>query len=58
MKSLRIQFIDEYGQAEDGIDGGGLLKEFMTKVTAEIFDLNRAFFSETEGKDRYLYPSI
>ena len=55
---LRIRFIDEYGQAEDGIDGGGLLKEFMTKLTSEIFDLNRAFFSETEGKDRYLFPSI
>jgi len=30
--NFRIQFIDQYDQVEDGIDGGGLLKEFMTKI--------------------------
>lgn len=55
-KNMRITFIDEEGMPEDGIDGGGLLKEFMTKLTAEIFDVNRAYWSETEG-DRMLYPN-
>lgn len=27
---LAIRFIDEYGQEEAGIDGGGLFKEFLT----------------------------
>lgn len=27
---LAIRFIDEYGQEESGIDGGGLWKEFLT----------------------------
>lgn len=30
---FRIQFIDSNGQIEDGIDGGGLMKEFITKLT-------------------------
>lgn len=39
MKSnFRIRFIDEAGMYEDGIDGGGLLKEFLTKLTERIFD--------------------
>lgn len=28
---LAIQFIDQYGQEEAGIDGGGLFKEFLTE---------------------------
>jgi ubiquitin-protein ligase E3 C len=43
-KHLKIRFIDEQHQVEDGLDGGGLLKEFMTKLTAEIFDINRCYF--------------
>lgn len=27
---LAIRFVDEYGQEEAGIDGGGLFKEFLT----------------------------
>ena len=30
----------------------------MTILTTEIFDLNRAFFQETDGNDRYLFPSV
>jgi hypothetical protein len=36
--NFRIKFIDSNMQAEDGIDGGGLLKEFLTKLTERIFD--------------------
>lgn len=34
MKSLfQIKFINDYGMEEEGIDGGGLLKEFMTQLS-------------------------
>lgn len=35
---FRIQFMDSNLVLEDGIDGGGLLKEFITKLTERIFD--------------------
>lgn len=41
---------------EDGIDGGGLLKEFITKLCDFIFDAQYGFFSENEG-DRKLLPN-
>lgn len=44
-------------QAEDGIDGGGLFKEFMTKLTEKIFDPHYPNFTETE-KDRCIYPNV
>jgi ubiquitin-protein ligase E3 C len=40
---------------EEGVDGGGLFKEFITKLTEIIFDPHYAFFAETP--DRKLYPS-
>ena len=30
--NMRILFIDAHGNQEDGIDAGGLMKEFMTKL--------------------------
>ena len=53
---FRIQFIDSNLEVEDGIDGGGLLKEFITKLTERIFDPQYAFFLETE--QRALYPNV
>jgi ubiquitin-protein ligase E3 C len=53
---FRIKFVNLDGGAEDGIDGGGLFKEFMTLVTRKIFDPQYTFFLETE-KDRTLYPN-
>lgn len=35
--------------AEEGVDGGGLFKEFVTKLTEIIFNPHFAFFSETSG---------
>lgn len=52
---LRIQFVDVNDIIEEGVDGGGLFKEFMTKLTGVIFDPQYAFFSETF--DRKLYPN-
>jgi hypothetical protein len=55
-KKLQIQFVNEHGQKEEGIDGGGLLKEFITKLCDRIFDPEYAFFRENES-DRKLMPN-
>jgi ubiquitin-protein ligase E3 C len=53
---LHIKFINEQGMAEEGIDGGGLFKEFVTKLCDHIFDPEYAYFEENE-KDRKLMPN-
>ena len=52
--AFRIRFIDEHGQVEQGIDGGGLMKEFVTEV-AEHALADYGWFSETG--DHRLYPN-
>lgn len=47
-KQLAIKFLNELGQVEEGIDGGGLFKEFIVKVCDLIFDPEYAFFKENE----------
>ena len=42
--------------AEEGIDGGGLFKEFVTKLCDHIFDPEYAYFEEN-AKDRKLMPN-
>lgn len=53
---IQISFIDQFGQPEAGIDGGGVTKEFLMSVTSETFDpeSDLPFFEENE--QRYLYP--
>lgn len=34
---VQITFIDEHGNQEDGIDGGGLFKEFIDVVSKQAF---------------------
>lgn len=53
---LRIQFVDANYIIEEGVDGGGLFKEFLTKLTERVFDPHFAFFSETPI-ERRLYPN-
>jgi ubiquitin-protein ligase E3 C len=53
---LRIQFVDSNYIIEDGVDGGGLFKEFLTKLTERVFDPQFAFFAET-SIERRLYPN-
>jgi hypothetical protein len=33
---VRIEFVDEHGMAEAGIDGGGLFKDFMEHLVKEV----------------------
>mmetsp|Transcript_42301 Transcript_42301/g.64871 ORF Transcript_42301/g.64871 Transcript_42301/m.64871 type:complete len:143 (-) Transcript_42301:617-1045(-) len=51
-----IKFMNDFGQIEEGIDGGGLMKEFITRLCDYIFDANYGFFIENE-KDRKILPN-
>ncbi|EEB09244.1 ubiquitin-protein ligase E3 [Schizosaccharomyces japonicus yFS275] len=52
---IKITFVDEHGVVEEGIDGGGLTKEFLTSICRTVFDTNYGLFSETFAN--LLYPS-
>ena len=46
---LAVQYHNEAGRREDGVDAGGLFKEFWTDLCAIAFDPNYALFRVTEG---------
>ncbi|KAL5519890.1 hypothetical protein ACEPAG_1550 [Sanghuangporus baumii] len=52
---IEIQFINQYGEVEAGIDGGGLFKEFFTSLCKEVFDTDRGLWLAT--KQNELYPN-
>ncbi|KAG8812122.1 hypothetical protein FRC17_002178 [Serendipita sp. 399] len=52
---LAITFIDQFGQEEAGIDGGGVFKEFLTSLSREVFDTNRGLWLATQQQE--LYPN-
>jgi ubiquitin-protein ligase E3 C len=45
-----VQYINETGAREAGLDAGGLFKEFWTDLSALSFNLNYALFCETESE--------
>ncbi|CBQ67807.1 related to ubiquitin protein ligase e3 [Sporisorium reilianum SRZ2] len=55
-KPLEIVFIDQFGQPEAGIDGGGLFKEFLTSLVREAFDTNRGLWKATDAQELYPNP--
>lgn len=52
---IRIQFLNEMGMEEAGVDGGGIFKEFLETVIKEGFDPGAGLFCQTT--DRRLYPN-
>lgn len=52
---IQIQFIDEHGLEEAGIDGGGLFKDFMENLVKQAFDPSEGLFNATS--DNRLYPN-
>ena len=46
------------GLDEAGIDGGGLLREFLSETLKVAFDPNRGFFTTTEEGMLYPNPKI
>lgn len=55
---LSVTFFNKQGVQEDGIDGGGITKEFLTSVVQEAFrpDNEQHLFKETVS-DNQLYPN-
>eukprot|EP00980_Cylindrotheca_fusiformis_P001483 scaffold345_cov134-Cylindrotheca_fusiformis.AAC.94 len=49
---ISVQYHNEAGTRETGIDAGGLFKEFWTDLSAIAFDPNYALFRMTEGKQQ------
>ncbi|KAF7312618.1 HECT-domain-containing protein [Mycena indigotica] len=52
---IGIQFIDQFGEEEAGIDGGGVFKEFFTSLCREVFDTDRGLW--LANKKNELYPN-
>jgi len=54
---LRVEFIDEHGMLEAGVDGGGLFKDFLEELVKTGFDPQYGFFAQTEQRELYPNPS-
>lgn len=56
---IQITFVDQWGQQEAGIDGGGVTKEFLTSVTSQAFTptAGQNLFAENEQHLLYPYPA-
>jgi len=52
---IEISFIDQFGQKEAGMDGGGVFKEFFTSLCKEPFDIDRGLW--LANKKNELYPN-
>ncbi|KAI0771097.1 HECT-domain-containing protein [Trametes elegans] len=52
---IAITFVDQWGNEEAGIDGGGVFKEFLTNLCKEVFDTDRGLW--LANKKNELYPA-
>ncbi|ERS99074.1 hypothetical protein HMPREF1624_04269 [Sporothrix schenckii ATCC 58251] len=52
---IQITFIDEYGNEEAGIDGGGVTKEFLTCALMQVLSQQDEIFSA--NKENAIYPN-
>ncbi|KAF9078553.1 hypothetical protein BDP27DRAFT_1309750 [Rhodocollybia butyracea] len=53
---IQIVFVDQWGQEEAGIDGGGVFKEFFTSLCKEVFDTDRGLWLSNENNELYPNP--
>ncbi|KAF8638999.1 hypothetical protein AX17_001801 [Amanita inopinata Kibby_2008] len=53
---IEITFIDQFGQEEAGIDGGGVFKEFFTSLCKEVFDTDRGLWLTNQKNELYPNP--
>ncbi|KAI4089725.1 MAG: hypothetical protein LQ344_005186 [Seirophora lacunosa] len=54
---IQITFVDKFGTVEEGIDGGGVTKEFLTSVTNEAFNSMHGLDMFVENDQHLLYPN-
>lgn len=52
---IRVQYVNELGAEEAGVDGGGMFKDFLENITRTAFDVQHGLFKETN--DHLLYPN-
>ncbi|KAF1764941.1 hypothetical protein GCK72_004892 [Caenorhabditis remanei] len=50
-----VKMVNWAGMNESGVDGGGIFREFLSELLKDAFNVDRGFFTETEGK--LLYPN-
>ncbi|KZO99792.1 HECT-domain-containing protein [Calocera viscosa TUFC12733] len=53
---IRVTFLDRDGHQEQGLDGGGLWKEFVVTLLEESFDPERGLWAKNEEQELYPYP--
>ncbi|KAG8876937.1 hypothetical protein FRB97_003808 [Tulasnella sp. 331] len=53
---IQITFVDQFGEEERGIDGGGVFKEFLTSLSKEAFDTDRGLWLFTDQQELYPNP--
>lgn len=54
---IQITFVDKFGTVEEGLDGGGVTKEFLTSVTNEAFNSMSGLDMFVENDQHLLYPN-
>lgn len=55
---IQIRFVDKFDTVEEGIDGGGVTKEFLTSITNEAFGAGNGLESLFIENDQHLlYPN-
>lgn len=54
---IQIRFVDKFDTVEEGIDGGGVTKEFLTSVTNEAFGPKNDMELFIENDQHLLYPN-
>lgn len=54
---ISITFMDQFGEPEAGIDGGGVTKEFLTSVTDRAFMPTNYIDMFAENDQHLLYPN-
>lgn len=54
---IQIRFVDQFDTVEEGIDGGGVTKEFLTSVTKEMFNPETGEDMFVENDQHLLYPN-
>lgn len=53
---IQITFVDQFGTAEAGIDGGGVTKEFLISVTSEAFGNHEGAGMFASNEKGLLFP--
>ncbi|KAG8928555.1 hypothetical protein FRC02_006739 [Tulasnella sp. 418] len=53
---IQITFLDQWGNEEMGIDGGGVFKEFLTSLSKEVFDTDHGLWLATSRQELYPNP--